>query len=210
MEKWEILAFCGSGIAGAAGLCETAFKLSDRFAAIRRKRRAKRDKNRKRVVAMRNLGLCYAFGIGVAANPLEAVAYFLKAAEAGDVVAMRNLGIIYADGRGVPKNVKQALYWFAKAEEFDDDSNDWGASVVLNKSLNAAYFREDDLRGAIFFWGGAVCRTRRKRFAYPEKRRRRKNRKSAYVAKRRNRRCRRNVRREKRRCGCGVNVAREK
>lgn len=68
---------------------------------------------------MRNLGLCYAFGIGVAANPLEAVAYFLKAEEAGDVAAIRELAACYMSDDGVrDTSIKARL--LTEAAEADD------------------------------------------------------------------------------------------
>lgn len=48
-------------------------------------------------------------------NYTEAVNWFRKAAEQGDVNAQALLGSMYYDGVGVTKNLSEAKKWFEKA-----------------------------------------------------------------------------------------------
>ena len=62
--------------------------------------------------AQYNLGLCYAKGEGLAKDPVEAVRWYLKAAEQGDAYAQFSLGLCYATGQGVAKDEIEAYaYW---------------------------------------------------------------------------------------------------
>jgi TPR repeat protein len=53
----------------------------------------------------------------VAKNEIEAVKWYLKAAEQGDAPAQYNLGVCYANGNGVAKNKIEAVKWYRKAAE---------------------------------------------------------------------------------------------
>lgn len=66
---------------------------------------------------MQFLGMCFAFGDGVTADPAEAAAWFRKAAEAGNAGGMLNLGTCYGRGAGVERDEDQALAWMRKAAE---------------------------------------------------------------------------------------------
>ncbi|OFW08031.1 MAG: hypothetical protein A3H96_21780 [Acidobacteria bacterium RIFCSPLOWO2_02_FULL_67_36] len=48
---------------------------------------------------------------------MQAVAWYRKAADQGDVTAQFNLGVSYANGRGVPQEYAQAVTWYRKAAE---------------------------------------------------------------------------------------------
>ena len=48
-------------------------------------------------------------------NDKQAVAWYRKAAEQGEVLAQTNLGVMYRDGRGVKKNKTTAKEWFKKS-----------------------------------------------------------------------------------------------
>ena len=50
-------------------------------------------------------------------NDQQAVYWYQKAAEQGNVVAQFNLGVMYDEGSGVPQDGKQAVYWYQKAAE---------------------------------------------------------------------------------------------
>src|SRR5262249_59145931 len=54
-------------------------------------------------------------GIGIKQNPVEAVHWFLKAADQGDPAAQTDLGYMYAMGLGVPQSPEQAFRWFQRA-----------------------------------------------------------------------------------------------
>ena len=51
---------------------------------------------------------------------VEAVKWFRKAAEQGNVNAFSRLGVVYALGHGVSKNLDEALYWYRKTEKCGD------------------------------------------------------------------------------------------
>jgi len=46
---------------------------------------------------------------------VEAVNWYGKTADQGNVVGQSNLGVMYENGKGVEKNLGRALYWLAKA-----------------------------------------------------------------------------------------------
>jgi TPR repeat protein len=50
----------------------------------------------------------------------QAVAWFRKAAEAGEPLGMTNLGYVYENGYGVEKDHKEAITWYRKAAEAGD------------------------------------------------------------------------------------------
>lgn len=63
------------------------------------------------------LGILYAEGKGVKADPAEAARWFRRAAEQGNGYAALNLGIAYQEGEGVPKDIAQAEKWLRQAAE---------------------------------------------------------------------------------------------
>ena len=62
----------------------------------------------------------YFNGIGVPKDYVEAVKWWRKAAEQGDVFAQYNLGLSYRNGCGVPEDDTEAVKWFRKAAEQGD------------------------------------------------------------------------------------------
>ncbi len=50
----------------------------------------------------------------------QAVDWYRRAAECGDVQAQCNLGVCYKYGAGVPQDFAQAVNWFRKAAEHGD------------------------------------------------------------------------------------------
>ena len=59
----------------------------------------------------------YSNGEGVKQDDVEAVKWYLKAAEQGNANAQFNLGISYYKGEGVKRNPSKAKEWFRKACE---------------------------------------------------------------------------------------------
>ena len=78
-------------------------------------------------VAIRKVGICYAYGNGVTQDKAEAVSWYRKAADLGNDVAMYNLGYCYENGLGVTQDYAEAVKWYQKAA----DSGDNGAMVEL-------------------------------------------------------------------------------
>ena len=67
-----------------------------------------------------NVGLLYAKGQGVKADPVQAAKWYRIAAEKGIPEAQYNLGVLYSTGTGLAKDETEASKWFAKAAEKGD------------------------------------------------------------------------------------------
>lgn len=63
------------------------------------------------------LGICYAEGRGVEADPKEAFRWYEKAAKNGSAEAQYRLGVCYETGKGVDKNIEKATAWYKRAAE---------------------------------------------------------------------------------------------
>ena len=63
------------------------------------------------------LGVMYDFGYGVNKDMKQAVYWYQRAVELGDVSAMNNLAGCYAEGAGIEKNLEKALELYEKAAE---------------------------------------------------------------------------------------------
>ena len=63
----------------------------------------------------------------------EAVKWYRKAAEQGDVDAQLALGDMYSDGRGVEKDFKGAAKWYRKAAEQGYASAQWLLGIMYSK-----------------------------------------------------------------------------
>ena len=68
-------------------------------------------------IAQYNLGLCYANGIGVSKDKVEASVWYRKSAEQGHDLAQNNLGALYFNGDGVPRDPINANFWYKKSAE---------------------------------------------------------------------------------------------
>ena len=76
------------------------------------------DANAGNVDAQMDLAMAYHDGsYGLKRNDAEAVKWFTKAAEQGDLEGQYNLAIAYYHGYGVKKNINEAVKWFQKAAE---------------------------------------------------------------------------------------------
>ena len=81
-------------------------------------------------IAQDNLGWMYQHGRGVPQDDVEAVKWYRKAAEGGNLAkAQDNLGWMYQHGRGVPQSDAKAVKWYRKAAEGGysaaQDNLDW-------------------------------------------------------------------------------------
>jgi hypothetical protein len=68
---------------------------------------------------MYHLADCYLQGIGLEPDAAEAVKWFRKAAELGDVSSMLALISCYKNGIGVEKNQAEAEKWRRKAQNWE-------------------------------------------------------------------------------------------
>jgi uncharacterized protein len=75
------------------------------------------------------VGEAYAAGKGVERDPQQAVGWYRKAADQGNVIAELHLAVLYRDGAGksFPRDVGQAAAWYRKAA----DQGDSGAQGTL-------------------------------------------------------------------------------
>ena len=73
------------------------------------------------------MGDHYEDGEGVKKTLNEAVKWYRKAAEQGDVGAQYRLGYLYEDGEGVKKNLNEAVKWYKKAA---DQGNEAAADAL--------------------------------------------------------------------------------
>ncbi len=68
--------------------------------------------------AQNELGVVYQNGLkGVPADQGEAIKWFKKSAEGGNVTAQSNLGHMYCAGKGVPKDEVEGAKWLLKAAQ---------------------------------------------------------------------------------------------
>jgi TPR repeat protein len=57
----------------------------------------------------------------LAKDGAQAVIWFRKAADGGNLGSMRNLGVMYENGQGgLPKDAVQAVSWYRKAADAGD------------------------------------------------------------------------------------------
>ena len=68
-------------------------------------------------VAQNKLGNRYNNGLGVEQDCVQAVYWYRKAAEQGQVYGQLNLAICYETGNGVEQDYVQSVYWYRKAVE---------------------------------------------------------------------------------------------
>jgi|GEM_PF-2731040 len=77
----------------------------------------------------------YVKGDGVAQDYKQAIYWFTKAAEQGNVMAQTSLGYIYQKGEGVPQDYTQAITWYTKAAK--------QGNVDAQRNLGLLYFNPD-------------------------------------------------------------------
>ena len=63
----------------------------------------------------RNLGYCFALGLGAGKDKEEAARWYLVSAESGNAKAQCNLGVLYEYGHGVPEDMAEAARWYKES-----------------------------------------------------------------------------------------------
>ncbi len=105
-----------------------------------------------RAKAQHWLGGMYQDGKGVEQDYQQALLWFTKAAEAGDVKAQFKLGDMYASGEGVAKDQGQAVRWFRKAAE--------AGNIAAQFNLGQMYVNGEgvpqDFRSAMYWYTKAA------------------------------------------------------
>jgi hypothetical protein len=82
--------------------------------------------------AQYNLGVYYRDGEGVENDPVEAVAWYRKAADQGHADAQFNLGRCYQYGVGVERDLVEAGAWYRKANRWDWETRPRGVADSLS------------------------------------------------------------------------------
>ena len=87
------------------------------------------------------LGNIYYNGNGVPQDYAEAVAWYRKAPEQGDMKAQHNLGNMYYYGKGVPQDYAEAVKWYRKSAEQGDSyaQNNLGNMYYNGEGLQQNY-----------------------------------------------------------------------
>lgn len=65
------------------------------------------------------LGDCYETGIGIEPDYAEAMKWYRRAAELGEISAYYNIGCLYENGKGVEKNLSTAVEYYSLGAELD-------------------------------------------------------------------------------------------
>ena len=87
-------------------------------------------------------------GLGIPADPSQAIVWFQKAAEAGNAAAQNNLGYCYKHGHGVGADLVAAVTWYRKsAQQGDVNAQVWlgycydtGTGVLKDQVEAYAYY----------------------------------------------------------------------
>lgn len=88
--------------------------------------------------AQLNLGAAYDNGmLGLALDPVQAVLWYRRAAEAGLAEAQFNLAHCLATGNGTPRRDDEALQWMLRAAEQGLVSAQYLAGVMLSEGIGA-------------------------------------------------------------------------
>ncbi|MDI9409774.1 MAG: tetratricopeptide repeat protein [Candidatus Pacebacteria bacterium] len=103
-----------------------------------------------------DIGIIYEFGRGgVTQDYAQAVVWYRKAAEQGNVKAQTNLGAMYRNGNGVPQDYALAVVWYRKAAEQGDSyaqfslglSYDNGKGVPQDNAEAVVWYRKAAIQG---------------------------------------------------------------
>ena len=87
------------------------------------------------------LGVCYAWGQGVAQDYGKAVEWYRKSAEQGNSDGQWRLGFCYAWGRGVDEDYGKAAEWYRKSAEQGNSEAQWilGACYEFGRGVDKDY-----------------------------------------------------------------------
>jgi TPR repeat protein len=88
--------------------------------------------------SMRNVGVSYRDGLGIAQDYAQAREWFEKAAAEGATVAMTDLGGLYDNGHGVAQDYVKAREWYEKAAAEDDATAMRNLGLLYNNGQGVA------------------------------------------------------------------------
>ena len=90
----------------------------------------------------------YAKGQGGPQDDAQAVVWYRKAADQGNVTGQLNLGVHYAKGQGVRQDYTQAALWFRKAADQGDAG---GQSILGSLYAKGQGVRQDDAQAVVWY-----------------------------------------------------------
>ena len=90
-----------------------------------------------------HLAKCYEAGMGVDADPKQAMEWYTKSAKQGFAEAQFELGMIYAYGMNVPQDYDKAMVWYYRAAEQGHVEAQY--MVAMSFRFGLAGTQEDDL-----------------------------------------------------------------
>jgi len=122
-----------SASSGAAQNASPVFQFSTTSVEQLRKR-AERSEDPE---AQYELGLRYHSGDGVPQSDADAVLWFTRAADNGNVSAQGVLGANYWAGRGVPQDVSKAYFWSLLARAQGDEASKYRVAVLTSQLTRA-------------------------------------------------------------------------
>jgi len=98
--------------------------------------------------AQKMLGIMYDYGHGVAADPKEALSWYIRSAEQGEPAVQYQVGAKYFKGDNIPQDYAEAARWWTMAAD--------GGQVEAQFNLGLMYFRglgveQNDTRAAELF-----------------------------------------------------------
>ena len=128
-------------------------------------------------------GLCYTYGYGTTQNFTEALYWYEKGAERGDVDCMNNLANIYRYGQGTDIDYPQAIYWYKKAANTGSPKAQenlgemYFYGIGVNRDYLTAYkwysmaaeenlVKAQNKMGMLFYYGWGVQQDYSKAFTY--------------------------------------------
>eukprot|EP00729_Bicosta_minor_P007499 gene7499-biopygen19922 len=135
--------YCGACNAGGFAdrspncpTCRAPFSVSDEEDFTRlRKLEHDRSPGRHTPLAQYILGNMSYYGEGVEKDHVEAVKWYRKSAEAGEVGAQFNFGLMYAKGEGVEQDHVEAAKWYRKSAEAELVDAQYNLGIMYSNGI---------------------------------------------------------------------------
>ena len=100
------------------------------------------------------LAEAYSKGVGIVQSDSEALLWYRRSAEHGNVVAMCRLGYMYALGIGTERDDHQAFLWFLRAATEGDLTAQGNLAIMYFGGLGVGV----DIESAVHWWQQAAAK----------------------------------------------------
>lgn len=90
------------------------------------------------LAAMRNVALLLRKGLGTERDPVRALFFYERAAEAGFVPAQLNAAFMYLEGDGIPRDYKKASFWLHLSAVAGEPIAQYNLGVMFEKGLGVS------------------------------------------------------------------------